>query len=435
VIHPGSEVGTVDDVITLILGGGRGTRLFPLTKYRGKPAVPLGGKFRLVDIPVSNALHAGLNRIFILTQFNSASLHRHISSTYTFSHLQSGFVDILAASQSLEDQVDWYEGTADAVRKTLSHLDGYHARRVLILSGDQLYRMDFRKVIREHVDRGAQVTVAGVIKPAEETAGLGIMKVDARGSVTGFVEKPKTREELTGFELPTDVLPAGRRDGAPRYAASMGIYVWELEALREALREHATATDFGHEIIPAAVRSYRVYAHLFDGYWEDIGTIRSYYEANLSLVQPDPPFEFFHRGNTIYTHPRNLPPARVVGGSLRDVIISEGSDLADCTVTNSVIGVRSVIRRGAEVHDTVLLGADQYPESLPEAGAQVPIGIGENARIRRAIVDKNAHIGRGVHIEGREGAVDREEEHFYVRDGIVVIPKNALIPDKTRIKA
>jgi glucose-1-phosphate adenylyltransferase len=425
----------VDDVITLILGGGRGTRLFPLTRYRSKPAVPLGGKFRLVDIPISNALHAGLNRIFILTQFNSASLHRHVSSTYNFSHIAQGFVDILAASQTLQDQVDWYEGTADAVRKTLSHLEGYRAKRVLILSGDQLYRMDFRQVLEEHARRGAEVTVAGVLKPAAGTTGLGIMRLDAHSRITGFVEKPKDTDQLTGFEIPTEVLPEKRRRDAPLFAASMGIYIWELEALREALLEHHRATDFGHEIIPAAIEDYRVFCHLFDGYWEDIGTIGSFYQANLALVEPDPPFEFFHRGQTIYTHPRNLPPARVMGGSVRDVILAEGADLSDCTVRHSVVGVRSLIRKGAEIHDTVLLGADEYPRSLPEDGSPVPIGIGEDSEIRRAIVDKNARIGRGVHIEGREGSVDREEEHFYVRDGIVVIPKNAVLPDKTRIKA
>jgi glucose-1-phosphate adenylyltransferase len=279
--------------------------------------VPLGGKFRLVDVPISNALHAGLRRIFVLTQFNSASLHRHISSTYTFSHLSSGFVDILAASQSLSERTDWYEGTADAVRKTLSHLQGYNVQRVLILSGDQLYRLNFEEVLSEHLERGAEVTVAGNLVPRERIGGMGIMKVDPAGRIVDFVEKPDQPEMVAGFEIPTELYPEGSSPAEKPFAASMGMYVWEIDALREALEEYYGATDFGHEIIPKAVKSYGVYAHLFDGYWEDVGTIRSYYEASLSLVGPDPPFEFYHRGRAIYTHPRYLPPARIRGARSR----------------------------------------------------------------------------------------------------------------------
>jgi glucose-1-phosphate adenylyltransferase len=424
----------VDDTITIILGGGRGTRLYPLTRYRSKPAVPLGGKFRLVDVPISNALHAGLRRIFILTQFNSASLHRHVHTTYTFGLIDSGFVDILAASQTLQDGTDWYEGTADAVRKTLQHLEGYRVERVLILSGDQLYRLDFEDVISEHIERGAEVTVAGNLVAGEATSGLGIMKIGPRGRITGFVEKPASEDEVEGFEVPADLYPEGASAEEKPYAASMGIYVWELEALREALDAHPEATDFGHEIIPATIGSYSVYAHLFDGYWEDIGTIGSFYEANLMLAQPEPPFEFYHHGRAIYTHPRYLPPARIRGATIKHAIIADGADLDEVTVSNSVVGIRQLIRKGAEVRDSVLMGADSYPSVRPDDADGVPMGIGEGTGIRRAIIDKDARIGRNVVIEGKEGVEDRDEDHFYVRDGIVVIPKGAVIPDKTRIK-
>jgi len=426
----------VHKVITLILGGGRGTRLYPLTRVRSKPAVPLGGKFRLVDIPISNALHAGLDKIFVLTQFNSASLHRHITTTYRFGHFQEGFVDILAASQTLEDQqTDWYEGTADAVRKTLSHLEGYNVERVLILSGDQLYRMDFADVIREHVGRDARVTVAGVVKAPHEVQGLGIMRMDRQGRIEGFVEKPGSSEEVEGFEIPTSLLPEGCSTEGPCYAASMGIYIWELDALKDALAARPEATDFGHEIIPAAVEAYDVYAHLFDGYWEDIGTVGSFYEANLALTREKPPFQFFHKGRSIYTHPRYLPPARVHGGKTQDVVLADGADLQHSTVIHSVVGIRSVVRKGAEVRDAVLMKADLYPTSRTGEEDVPPIGIGEGATVKRAIIDKNARIGRDAVIEGREGAEDRDEEHFSVRDGIIVIPKNMVIPDGTRIKA
>jgi glucose-1-phosphate adenylyltransferase len=396
--------------------------------------VPLGGKFRLVDVPISNALHAGLRRIFVLTQFNSASLHRHISSTYTFSHLSSGFVDILAASQSLSERTDWYEGTADAVRKTLSHLQGYNVQRVLILSGDQLYRLNFEEVLSEHLERGAEVTVAGNLVPRERIGGMGIMKVDPAGRIVDFVEKPDQPEMVAGFEIPTELYPEGSSPAEKPFAASMGMYVWEIDALREALEEYYGATDFGHEIIPKAVKSYGVYAHLFDGYWEDVGTIRSYYEASLSLVGPDPPFEFYHRGRAIYTHPRYLPPARIRGGAIKDVIIADGADLDECTVHHSVIGVRSVIRKGVEIRDSVIMGADSYPAMRPGDSDGIPIGIGHGTTIRNAIIDKDARIGENVVIEDRDGIEDRDEEHFSVREGIVVVPKNAAIPGKTRIK-
>lgn len=425
----------MDDTITLILGGGRGERLFPLTKHRSKPAVPLGGKFRLVDIPISNALHAGLRQIFVLTQFNSASLHRHISATYTFSHLSEGFVDILAASQTINERVDWYEGTADAVRKTLSHLEGYHVKRVLILSGDQLYRLSFEDVLAEHVAHGAEVTVVGNLIARRGTEELGIMKVDPTGRIIGFAEKPESPEQLTGFEIPPGLYPEGSSPKKKPYAASMGIYIWELAALKEALLSRPDAHDFGHEIIPGAVDSYAVYSHLFDGYWEDVGTVGTFFEANIALAQPDPPFEFYHRGRAIYTHPRNLPPARVRGGTIKNAIIADGADLDESVVTNSVIGVRSIIRRGVEIRESVLMGADAYPSMKPGTGEGIPIGIGEETTIRRAIIDKDARIGRSVRIEGRAGSEDRDEEHYYVRDGIVVVPKGAVIPDNTRIRA
>jgi len=425
----------VKNTMTLILGGGQGSRLYPLTRYRSKPAVPLGGKFRLVDVPISNAIHAGLHRIFVLTQFNSASLHRHISNTYTFSHISSGFVDILAATQTPAPHDDWYEGTADAVRKTLSHLEGYNIERVLILSGDQLYRISFEDVIAEHVSRGAEVTVAGKLVAPAETGALGIMKVDGSGRITGFVEKPGSTDEIADYEIPASLYPAGSRPEEHPYAASMGIYVWELDALKAALDANPEATDFGHEIIPAAIGSRSVYSCLFDGYWEDIGTIGSFYEANLSLARPDPPFEFYHHGRAIITHPRYLPAARVRQATISDAILADGCDLEACTITGSVIGVRSILRKGVEIDASVLMGADAYPAMKPGDPSFPPLGIGEGTVIRRAIVDKDARIGREVHIEGREGAGERHEDFYSVVDGIVVITKNAVIPDGMEITA
>ncbi len=420
------------ETITLILGGGRGTRLFPLTRVRSKPAVPLGGKYRLVDVPISNALHAGLDRIYVLTQFNSASLHRHIRSTYSLGHLSGGFVEILAASQSLGPSTDWYEGTADAVRKVLERLDDYAARRVLILSGDQLYRLDFQEVLRQHVEHGAEVTVAGNLIPRDGFGDLGIMRIDPEGRIRGFVEKPDTIDELTGFEVPAGLYPEGSAAEEKPWAASMGIYVWELEVLREALATRPEATDFGHEIIPAAIESRIVSAYLFDGYWEDIGTIGNFFEANLALTGPDPPFEFRHQGRLIYTHPRYLPPVRVRRGMVQDALLADGCDLDDCTVERSVIGIRSIIGPGCVIRESVLMGADFYPSDRP---GDPPIGVGEGSRIERAIVDKNARIGRNVVLRGRPGAPDRDGEDHYVRDGIIVIPKDAVIPEASEIIA
>ncbi len=421
--------------MTLILGGGRGSRLYPLTRYRSKPAVPLGGKFRLVDVPISNALHAGLHRIFVLTQFNSVSLHRHISNTYTFSHLSSGFVGILAATQTPAPQEDWYEGTADAVRKTLSHLEGYDIQRVLILSGDQLYRLNFEDAIAGHVERNAEVTVGGNLIVPPDAGNLGIMKIEGSGRVTDFIEKPGSVEQLSGFEVPSELYPEGSRPEEQPFAASMGIYVWELDALKEALDAHPDATDFGHEIIPAAIGTRAVYSYMFDGYWEDIGTIGSFYNANLSLARPNPPFEFFHHGRAIYTHPRYLPAARVRSATIRDAILADGCDLEACTISDSVIGVRSILRKGVEIDASILMGADAYPSMRPGDSDLPPLGIGEGSVIRRAIVDKDARIGRDVRIEGREGAEDRHEEDYSIVDGIVVITKNAVIPDGTEITA
>ncbi len=422
----------VQKILTLILGGGRGTRLFPLTRVRSKPAVPLGGKYRLVDVPISNALHAGLDRIYVLTQFNSASLHRHIRSTYSLGHLSDGFVEIQAASQTLGESTDWYEGTADAVRKTLERLDDWAAERVLILSGDQLYRMDFREVLAQHREREAEVTVAGNLIERTAFSGLGIMQIEPGGRIAGFVEKPDRIEELAGFEVPTELYPEGSTPEVKPWAASMGIYVWELQALREALDANPGTTDFGHEIIPAAIGKRNAFAYLFDGYWEDIGTIGSYYEASLALAEPDPPFKFKHRDAQIYTHPRYLPPVRIGNARVQDTLLADGCGLHECTVEHSIIGVRSIIRSACEIRDTVMMGADFYPNERP---GDPPLGIGEGSRIERAIIDKNARLGRRVVLQGRSGAEDTEGEGYYVRDGIVVIPKGVALPDGTEIIA
>ena len=415
------------DVVVLILGGGRGTRLYPLTKLRAKPAVPLAGKYRLIDIPVSNCINSGLTQIFILTQFLSASLHRHVFQTYKFDIFTPGFVEILAAEQTLTS-ADWYQGTADAVRKQLHHLATRPAEDILILAGDHLYRMDYREFLRHHRETRADVTIATIPVSAADASRYGIMKIDEETRITAFQEKPKGPAELEGLE--------SHPESDRPYMASMGIYFFRRDVLFHLLDEVA-GEDFGKHIIPAAIQSERVYAFPFDGYWEDIGTIGAFYQANLALTRPNSPFNFYDPNRPIYTRPRFLPASRVDGCRLDRVVVADGCRLYDADIEECIVGLRSIVRPGARLRQVVMMGADFYEDEDQKAEnrrlGRPNVGIGANAVIERAIIDKNARIGDGVIIRSHEGEPDREEENYVIRDGIVVIPKNAVIPPGTTI--
>lgn len=419
------------DVVSVILGGGQGSRLRPLTEVRSKPAVPIFGKYRIVDIPISNCLHAGIDQIYVLTQFNSASLNRHVSVTFRFDVFRRGFVEILAAEQTLQS-ARWYQGTADAVRQHVHRICGRQAQQVLVLSGDHVYRMNFKEFVRQHRARGADLTIA--VKPVtrEEAKGFGILQMDAGGRIVDFVEKPESDEDLERLRVQSPPWDDARK----AYLASMGIYVFQQDVLDEVLSSN-DETDFGRHIIPAAIRDHRVYAHFFDGYWEDIGTIRTFYDANLALTDPHPPFELAHNDTPIYTHMRHLAGARLDGCHLQRAIVCDGSRLRDAKVTRSIIGIRSVIGAGAQVHNTVMMGADYYEDAGEVAAARARglprLGIGPGCHIQNAIIDKNARIGEGVIISNRRGLKEAAEPSHYIRDGIVVIPKNAVIPAGTEI--
>jgi len=415
------------DVLAVVLGGGRGARLYPLTKLRAKPAVPIGGKYRLIDIPMSNCINSGITRIFILTQFLSASLHRHVFRTYTFDVFSRGFVEILAAEQTLTG-ADWYQGTADAVRQQAHRFLSRGADDVLILAGDHLYRMDYSQFIRLHRESRADVTVSVLPVSAAQAPRYGIIQTNDEGRIVAFREKPKGTEELEGLE--------SRHGDEQPYLASMGIYVFRMDVLVRLLEE-VREEDFGKHIVPAAIESVRVYAFPFDGYWDDIGTISTFYEANLALTQPDPPFDFYDPHQPIYTRSRFLPPSRVDGCRLEQAVVAEGCWLYDSDIEECIIGLRSVVRPGAQLRQVVMMGADFYEDDDEKAEnrrlGRPHVGIGQDARIERAIIDKNARIGQGVVIRSHQGEPDHEEEHYVIRDGIVVIPKNAIIPEGTTI--
>ena len=414
------------NVIGVILGGGQGTRLFPLTQLRSKPAVPIGGKYRLIDIPISNCLHSGVNRIFALTQFNSASLHRHISTTYRFDSFSDGFVEILAAEQT-QDSVAWYQGTADAVRRQLRHLLSRRADQVLILSGDHLYRMDYRAFVEEHRARSADVSIA--VKPVTRQAApaLGIVQVNAQGQIVDFREKPQDEAALDALRLPA-------ADSEACYLASMGIYVFEPQVLVSLLMG-SDQDDFGKHIIPSAIHKVGVFAHTFEGYWEDIGTIRSFYEANLALTDRPPPFDFYRADAPIYTHARFLAGTRLENCHIERGIICEGSSIQSARIERSVIGIRSVIGANCRIANTIVMGADseESPADRVRNAAQgtPDIGIGANSAITGAIIDKNARIGEGVCITNKDRGVEADETNYHIRDGIVVVPKDAVIPSGT----
>jgi len=410
------------EILALILGGGRGSRLHPLTKLRSKPAVPIAGKYRLIDIPISNCINSGIYRIDILTQFNSHSLHRHISQTYNFDAFHLGYVEILAAEQTPQS-ADWYQGTADAVRKQLGQLRSSHASHILILAGDHLYRMDYAPMAEFHWQRGADITVAVQPVAAAEAARFGILKRANDGRITDFVEKPVDPAVQQQF--------ISRADDARPFLASMGIYLFDTRVLIDLLTENPDFDDFGSDIIPHAIRNYSVCGFDFDGYWADIGTIRSFYETNLDLTCADAGFNFYEPKHPIYTHARFLPGSSVEDSVLKDVLLTEGCRIQQAEITHSVIGLRSVIGAGTVIRDSILMGADYYASENPGLPA---IGIGPGCYIEGAIIDKNARIGAQVVIRPFPRHVEINTDNWVVQDGLVVIPKNGIIPSGTHIE-
>jgi glucose-1-phosphate adenylyltransferase len=423
-------------VYTVILGGGRGQRLHPLTKHRAKPAVPLGGKYRLIDIPISNAINSGFRHIAVLTQFNSASLNAHITNTYRFDMFGQGHVEVLAAEQT-EEVSDWYQGTADAVRKQIRRLAAQGVEHLLILSGDHLYRMDYRPLVERHVNSGADATVACFPVTREECTGLGVLSCDGSGRVERFKEKPSATEDISTLAVPAQLGTSwGVRQGD--FLVSMGIYVFKLDALREILAD-PKYVDFGKDILPSILGTHKVVAHLFRGYWRDIGTIGSIFEANLELTEEDPAFRFHHPDGPIYTRQRFLPGTKVIDCAVRRSIVSDGCLVFGKELDHCVIGIRSRIGKGSTLRDVVMMGADYYEDDDLRAAnlarGLLPVGVGANCVVERAILDKNARIGEGCVIRGAAGLPDSEGEGWVIRDGIVIIPKDATLPPGSRIGA
>lgn len=419
------------NVVGLILGGGKGTRLFPLTEKRSKPAVPLGAKYRLIDIPISNCINSEISRIYLLTQFNSVSLHRHIRQTYNFDHFHGGFVEILAAQQTHAGE-DWYQGTADAVRKNLRCIQEPGIDYVMILSGDQLYRMDYSKMLETHIDAKADVSIATLPVDREAARGFGIMRIDDTGRVKGFLEKPQTDEEIDMVRTdPAWMDSHGIVSRGRDCLASMGIYLFNRDVLVELLQQ-SDYEDFGKEVFPMAIRARHVQAHLFDGYWEDIGTIRSFYEANLALAQPDPPFNFNIASQPIYTRARYLPPTQIENASINRTLIADGCFIDEgAVIENSVIGLRGRIGKGAVIRDSIIMGQDFYDDPSDHP---IPLGIGEGTVIERAIIDKNCRVGKNAHIFGRDqedGQIEGSE--VLIRDGIAILPKSAAVGDNWKM--
>ena len=409
------------NVVCVILGGGQGSRLWPLTRDRAKPAVPIAGKYRLVDIPISSCIRSGYRELYLLTQFNSVSLHEHVQETYTFDQFNRGFVRILAAQQT-PDSDAWYLGTADAVRKTFSHFMNTKPDIIVILSGDQLYRMDYREMVRRHIETNADVTISTKPVPREEAGALGIMQVDKNLRITNFVEKPGTGSAL-------DPMRAPMYDGE-QFLASMGIYVFNTPVLAKLLDNDKG--DFGKDIIPSAISSYNVYSNVYEGYWRDIGTIRSFWETNLSLTDPVPEFSFYETDSPIYTHMRYLPPIKINHCDVQQCLLSEGSIVSGDRIKHSVVGIRSVIGRGTVVEDSVLMGNDHY-ELKSSPSNVVPLGIGKDCVVRSSIIDKNARIGDGCVISPEGKPADFESDLFTIREGVLVVPKNTVIPAGTHL--
>ena len=426
------------NILAVILGGGAGTRLFPLTKMRSKPAVPLGGKYRLVDIPISNCINSDVLKIFVLTQYNSASLNRHITQTYRFSPFSSAFVDILAAEQT-PDRPDWFQGTADAVRQVLPHIRDWGVDTLLILSGDHLYRMDYRDFLARHFETGADLTVSVTPFTREAAEDFGLLKTDADGRITQFREKPKG-EALEEMRVDTSSFGLDAEEAVRRpFLASMGIYVFNFKRMEELLAENPKWIDFGREVIPGAIECCNVQAYVFDGYWEDIGTISAFHAANLDMCAPIPKFNFFNAEAPIYTRARYLPPSKINSSEIHQSIISDGCIINRARIVRSLVGLRTRIENGAHIEDSNVMGADYYQsleEMRDERGAGVPrIGIGEGSIIRNAIIDKDARIGTNVRLlnEARVQEFDTPDGSLYIREGIIIVPKGAIVPHGTLI--
>ncbi|MFP3043544.1 glucose-1-phosphate adenylyltransferase [Treponema primitia] len=416
------------EVLSIVLGGGKGTRLFPLTQSRAKPAVPFGGKFRIVDIPISNCINAGFRQIYILTQFNSASLHLHLAHAYAFDTFSKGFVEILAAEQTNEHS-GWYEGTADAVRKNFVHFRTQRPDYYIILSGDQLYRMDLQDFLKKHQESGAAITIASTPVSREDASQLGILQVNKKNEITEFLEKPGPTKDIGDYKVPIE-LKRDKNGKADEYLASMGIYIFNAAAMESCLDNEFT--DFGKEIIPTAIHNLKVNAYIFNGYWEDIGTIRSFYEANLELTTLKPRFDFYDEDRPIYTHVRNLPPSKMNFSNMNQSIAAEGCIITNASIANSIVGVRTIIESGASLNGVICMGADFYETEIQKqqnAEARVPnVGIGKGAIVKGAIIDKNACIGEGCRIGIDDmNRTDGNYGNYYIVDGIIVIPKNTVL--------
>lgn len=428
----------MNSTTAVILGGGQGKRLFPLTLERAKPAVSFAGKYRLIDIPISNCINSGIKRIFVLTQFLSASLHRHIMQSYQFDIFTDGFIDILAAERTPQHD-DWFQGTADAVRATLRHTTYYSFKQMLILSGDHLYRMNYEDLIKFHKKSKADITVSVCPVAFDEASEFGLLRADEKGYIQEFIEKPKDPAVINRFKAPKTLLESmGISFKSDRFLASMGVYVFEPKTLCDVLEDH-TKTDFGKDIIPVAIGKYKVAAYPFGDYWKDIGTIGSYFKANLSLVKPNPPFHLYKPNWPFYTRTRSLPPSRVMRSEIRDSIIVEGSDIMGARIVDSIIGARSKINENSRLEEVVVLGADFYEgETILSAKETVqknvpPLGIGKNCLIQRAIIDKNTRIGDCVQITTKSDARDSDNELYFIRDGVTIIPRGTIIPSDTKI--
>ena len=415
------------DVIVMILGGGRGSRLDPLTRMRSKPAVPIAGKYRLIDIPISNAVHSGMERMLVLTQFNSNSLHRHLTQTYKFDIFSRGFVRLLAAQQTPVHD-GWFQGTADAVRRNLGTLRGLDGDLVLILAGDHMYRMDYRHMLRDHLESGADISLSLLPCAEDEIADFGAVRVDAEGAVVEFREKPKTAAAREGMTVAPELLEKRGVDASRPYLASMGIYLFRKQVLFDCLDNDLI--DFGNDVIPAALQNYKIGAHLFDGYWRDIGTIRAFYEAHMDMVSADPPFDWYDLDWPFYTHPRYLPGSLLRGCRFNDTVLAGGATIHESTLERSVIGLRTHMSK-ATVRRTLIMGAEDRPPPSP-AGIP-PVGIGEGSLIQDAIIDLNARIGKNVRIVNKDGLKEAEGDSWVIRDGIVVVRKDGVIPDGTTI--
>jgi glucose-1-phosphate adenylyltransferase len=416
------------EVLSIVLGGGKGTRLFPLTKDRAKPAVPFGGKFRLVDIPISNCINANFKKIYILTQFKSASLHMHISQTYIFDSFSRGFVEILAAEQTF-DSTGWFEGTADAVRKNLNHFRTQSPSYHLILSGDQLYRMDLIDFVKKHKDSGADISIACTSVNREAASQLGILKADKKNLITDFLEKPGPVKDISDYKLPSEL--RSKKNGPDEYLGSMGIYIFNAKTMEECLDNQLT--DFGKEVIPQAINRLKVNAYIFNGYWEDIGTIKSFYDANLELATLKPRFDFYDEDHPIYTRSRCLPPSKMNFSNISQSLAAEGCIITNASISDSIVGVRTIIEPGSALNGVICMGADYYESDIKKqknAESRIPnIGIGRGALIRKAIIDKNVAIGEGCRIGVDEG-INRADGHYgsyHIVDGIVVIPKHTVL--------